>query len=221
MQACLLSTYKRNQALNNIALWDKCKTVSPIFPFFFSLYFSMSLIMSHSLISFINILSPKGSLLDAAHLLGLAAFVVHLHESMSHSPLVQLVPPILPMPVPIVEALSSALVCNTHDNMIFCVRWGSVASFYNQNIIVSVTHQRYCMDLVAIQVVCGSSMLRYLQRKLAPSTTTAGLRPQQPLQEGFCYSSISHYMKIYHNLVSNMSWKGCRTIFKSFILIKR
>ncbi|XP_067445106.1 Fanconi anemia group A protein [Thunnus thynnus] len=64
----------------------------------------------------------QGSSLSATHLLGLAAFVVHLNASMSHSPLVQLVPPILPKPVPIVEALSSALVCSTHNNMLFCVR---------------------------------------------------------------------------------------------------
>ncbi|XP_053175938.1 Fanconi anemia group A protein [Scomber japonicus] len=69
-----------------------------------------------------HLFNNQGSSLGAAHLLGLAAFVVHLHSSMSHSPLVQLVPPILPTPVPIIEALSSALVCNAHDNMLFCVR---------------------------------------------------------------------------------------------------
>ncbi|XP_070828741.1 Fanconi anemia group A protein-like isoform X3 [Chaetodon trifascialis] len=64
----------------------------------------------------------QGSLLSAGHLLGLAAFVVHLQASVSHAPLVQLVPPILPNPVPVGEALSSALVCSTHANMLFCVR---------------------------------------------------------------------------------------------------
>ncbi|XP_044047745.1 Fanconi anemia group A protein [Siniperca chuatsi] len=64
----------------------------------------------------------QGSSLSPAHLLGLAAFVVHLHASMSHGPLVQLVPPILPKPVPVGEALSSALVCSTHTDMLFCVR---------------------------------------------------------------------------------------------------
>ncbi|XP_078114148.1 Fanconi anemia group A protein [Sander vitreus] len=64
----------------------------------------------------------QGSSLSAAHLLGLAALVVHLHASMSHSPLVQLVPPILPTPVPVGEALSSALVCSTHADMLLCVR---------------------------------------------------------------------------------------------------
>ncbi|KAL7401651.1 hypothetical protein ABVT39_002672 [Epinephelus coioides] len=64
----------------------------------------------------------QGSSLSAAHLLGLAAFMVHVHASMSHSPLVQLVPSILPEPVPVGEALSSALVCSTQANMLFCVR---------------------------------------------------------------------------------------------------
>ncbi|XP_034391255.1 Fanconi anemia group A protein isoform X2 [Cyclopterus lumpus] len=64
----------------------------------------------------------QAALLSAAHLLGLAAFVVHLHACMSHGPLVRLVPPTLPEPVGVGEALSSALVCSTHANMLFCVR---------------------------------------------------------------------------------------------------
>ncbi|XP_026166974.1 Fanconi anemia group A protein isoform X2 [Mastacembelus armatus] len=64
----------------------------------------------------------QGSLLSAAHLLGLAAFVVHLHASTPHCPMVQLTPPLLPKPVPVGEALSSALVCSTHANMLSCVR---------------------------------------------------------------------------------------------------
>ncbi|XP_041795312.1 Fanconi anemia group A protein-like [Chelmon rostratus] len=64
----------------------------------------------------------QGTSLSAAHLLGLAAFMVHLQASMSHGPLVQLVPPILPKPVPVGEALSCALVCSTHTNMLLCVR---------------------------------------------------------------------------------------------------
>uniref|UniRef100_A0A3Q3IM50 Fanconi anaemia group A protein N-terminal domain-containing protein n=1 Tax=Monopterus albus TaxID=43700 RepID=A0A3Q3IM50_MONAL len=64
----------------------------------------------------------QGSFLSSVHLLGLAAFVVHLHASMSHSPLVQLVPPLLSKPVPVGEVLSLALDCSTHANMLFCVR---------------------------------------------------------------------------------------------------
>ncbi|KAM3609711.1 uncharacterized protein V6R79_019071 [Siganus canaliculatus] len=64
----------------------------------------------------------QGSSLSAAHLLGLAALLVQLHASMSTGPLVQLEPAILPQPVSVVEALSSALVCRSHADMIFCVR---------------------------------------------------------------------------------------------------
>ncbi|XP_075931811.1 Fanconi anemia group A protein isoform X2 [Anarhichas minor] len=60
--------------------------------------------------------------LSATHLLGLAVFAVHLHACMPHGPLVQLFPPTLPEPVRVGEALSSALVCSTHSNMLFCVR---------------------------------------------------------------------------------------------------
>lgn len=63
------------------------------------------------------------SSLSGAHLLGLAAFAVHLHaSSVSSGALVQLVPPLLPEPVTVGEALSSALVCTTRSSMIFCVR---------------------------------------------------------------------------------------------------
>ncbi|XP_034445145.1 Fanconi anemia group A protein isoform X2 [Hippoglossus hippoglossus] len=72
----------------------------------------------------------QGSSLSAAHVLGLAAFVVHLHGSVSHSSLIQLVPPILPKPVPVGEAVSAALVCSTHTDMLFCVRFCVAAVCY-------------------------------------------------------------------------------------------
>ncbi|XP_069384578.1 Fanconi anemia group A protein isoform X2 [Paralichthys olivaceus] len=72
----------------------------------------------------------QGSVLSAAHVLGLASFVVHLHNSASHSSLIQLVPPILPEPVPVGEALSAALVCSTHTDMLFCVRFCLAAVCY-------------------------------------------------------------------------------------------
>lgn len=60
--------------------------------------------------------------LNAAHILGLAAFLVHLYSLVSRGPLVQLVPPIRLEPVPAEEALSLALSCSTHANMLFCAR---------------------------------------------------------------------------------------------------
>ncbi|KAM9854727.1 Fanconi anemia group A protein [Aulostomus maculatus] len=68
--------------------------------------------------------------LSAAHLLGLAAFVVHLHASVSHSPLAQMAPPLRAEPVPVAEALCSALVCNTNASMLFCVRFCVAAVCY-------------------------------------------------------------------------------------------
>ncbi|XP_068458987.1 Fanconi anemia group A protein homolog [Clinocottus analis] len=60
--------------------------------------------------------------LSSAHLLGLAALVVQLHAGVPRGPLVRLVPPTLPEPVGVAEALSSALVCRTRADMLFCVR---------------------------------------------------------------------------------------------------
>ncbi|MEQ2227299.1 hypothetical protein ILYODFUR_036299, partial [Ilyodon furcidens] len=60
--------------------------------------------------------------LSAVHILGLAAFMVHLHASMAVSPLVQLLPPMQIQAVPLADALSAAVLCNTRTNMIFSVR---------------------------------------------------------------------------------------------------
>ncbi|CAJ1057023.1 Fanconi anemia group A protein-like isoform X2 [Xyrichtys novacula] len=72
----------------------------------------------------------QGSSLSAAHLLGLAALVVHLHTSVSLSPQFRLVPHVLPKLVPVGEALSSALVCSTQADMFFCVRFCVAALCY-------------------------------------------------------------------------------------------
>ncbi|XP_062245044.1 Fanconi anemia group A protein isoform X2 [Platichthys flesus] len=72
----------------------------------------------------------QGSSLSPAHVLGLAAFVVHLQASQCPSALIQLVPFVLPKPVPVGEAVSAALVCSTHTDMLFCVRFCLAAVCY-------------------------------------------------------------------------------------------
>ncbi|XP_030223179.1 Fanconi anemia group A protein isoform X2 [Gadus morhua] len=72
----------------------------------------------------------KGSSLTTSHLLGLAAIVVHLHASRTHSPLLQMMPIVVFRPHPLTEALSNALLCNTQDNMLFCVRTSVAAVCY-------------------------------------------------------------------------------------------
>lgn len=86
----------------------------------FHLYFFTCIFGVNKVILTVSVI--KASLLGGAHLLGLAAFVVHLHISLSRGPLVQLVPPISPEPVTFGDALSIALVCNTHTKMIICIR---------------------------------------------------------------------------------------------------
>uniref|UniRef100_H3CTV7 FA complementation group A n=1 Tax=Tetraodon nigroviridis TaxID=99883 RepID=H3CTV7_TETNG len=74
----------------------------------------------------------QGTLLTGAQLLGLAAFVVHLHASASHGPQVQLVPPVPAGPelVSFGDAFALALVCNTRTNMVFGVRFCLLAVCY-------------------------------------------------------------------------------------------
>ncbi|XP_034541105.1 Fanconi anemia group A protein-like isoform X2 [Notolabrus celidotus] len=97
---------------------------------FVGMLLSNTQLLSSLLCRLWDLFRNQGSSLSAAHLLGLAALVVHLQASMSHSPLVQLVPSIRPKPVPVSEALSSALVCSTHSNMLFCVRFCVAAVCY-------------------------------------------------------------------------------------------
>ncbi|KAI4823406.1 hypothetical protein KUCAC02_011990, partial [Chaenocephalus aceratus] len=100
----------------------------------------------------------QGSSLSAAQLLGLSAFVVHLHASMSHSPLVQLVPPLFPEPVSVGEALSAALLCSTHTDMLFCVRFCVAALLY--------LIPRLCPEARRAAITAGAPM--------EPHTATAG-----------------------------------------------
>ncbi|XP_035983093.1 Fanconi anemia group A protein isoform X2 [Fundulus heteroclitus] len=68
--------------------------------------------------------------LSPAHTLGLAAFLVHLHASMALGPLVQLVPATQAQAAPLAEAISSAVPCNSHANMLFSLRLCAAAVSY-------------------------------------------------------------------------------------------
>lgn len=98
--------------------WHTCRYWHPVscFPFTWVLVNQFSFLINTSVI--------QGSLLSGAQLLGLAAFVVHLHASASHRLLVQLVPPISAELVNFGDAFVLALECSTQTNMVFCVRWG-------------------------------------------------------------------------------------------------
>lgn len=121
----------------------------------------------------------QGSSLSAAHLLGLAAFVVHLHNSMSHGPLVQLVPPSLPEPVPIGEALTSALVCSTHSNMLFCVRLCVAAVCYGMCRGDSLPQQQQ-QDFILSSFY---KKLLYLIPRLLPEARRALITASRPVSE--------------------------------------
>ncbi|RVE72327.1 hypothetical protein OJAV_G00060740 [Oryzias javanicus] len=69
-----------------------------------------------------DLLHNQGSLLNSAHVLGLAVFVVHLQASMSHNPLVQLASSVGPEPIPFRDVLGWSLECSRLPSMLFCVR---------------------------------------------------------------------------------------------------
>ncbi|KAI9522012.1 hypothetical protein NQZ68_040474 [Dissostichus eleginoides] len=121
----------------------------------------------------------QGSSLSAAHLLGLSAFVVHLHASMSHSPLVQLVPPLFPEPVSVGEALSAALLCSTHTDMLFCVRFCVAAVCYGMCRGDSLPQQQQ-QDYIISGLY---KKLLYLIPRLFPEARRAAITAGAPMGE--------------------------------------
>ncbi|KAM9351947.1 Fanconi anemia group A protein [Symphorus nematophorus] len=126
-----------------------------------------------------DLFQNQGSSLSAAHLVGLATFVVHLHASLTHSPLVQLVPSILPQPVPVGEALGSALVCNTHTNMVFCVRLCVAAVCYGMCRGDSLP-QKQQQDYI---INSFYKKLLYLIPRMLPEARRAPITAADPLSE--------------------------------------
>ncbi|KAK5868019.1 hypothetical protein PBY51_012466 [Eleginops maclovinus] len=109
---CLLDASRENPP-NKQSLWASR---------FVSVLLSNTQLVSSLLHRLWDLFHNQGSSLSSAHSLGLSAFVVHLHASMSHNPLVQLVTPISPEPVSVGAALSWALACSSDSDMLFCVR---------------------------------------------------------------------------------------------------
>ncbi|MFT7813982.1 Fanconi anemia group A protein isoform X1 [Arapaima gigas] len=71
-----------------------------------------------------NLICNQGATLSATHILGVAVFLVHLHESRASCPLV------LGGSVPCSEALAAALPCATAADMSFCLRFCVAAVCY-------------------------------------------------------------------------------------------
>nr|XP_033942702.1 Fanconi anemia group A protein-like isoform X2 [Pseudochaenichthys georgianus] len=125
----------------------------------------------------------QGSSLSAAQLLGLSAFVVHLHASMSHSPLVQLVPPLFPEPVSVGEALSAALLCSTHTDMLFCVRFCVAAVRYGMCRGDSLPQQQQQQQQQDYIISGLYKKLLYLIPRLCPETRRAAITAGAPMGE--------------------------------------
>ncbi|XP_054589438.1 Fanconi anemia group A protein isoform X2 [Nothobranchius furzeri] len=128
----------------------------------------------------------QGSSLSAAHVLGLAVFMVHLHAATSHSPLVQLEPPVYPQPVSPAEALSSAVLCNTRSNMLFSARLCVAAVCYG-------IHKGGSLPLQQQQQYVPSSLFKkllYLVPRLLPESRRTSADPEE---EGPCrlWSSVT------------------------------
>ncbi|XP_072554668.1 Fanconi anemia group A protein isoform X2 [Paramormyrops kingsleyae] len=77
-----------------------------------------------------GLICEQGATLGAAHVLGLAAFLVHLHESRARCPLAVPGPGWPPYPVPFSEALGASLPCSTAPEMAFALRFCAASVCY-------------------------------------------------------------------------------------------
>lgn len=164
----------RNQVFEPTS-WYTCRYRRPIFcfPFAWLLVNHFSFLINASVI--------QGSLLSGSQLLGLAAFVVHLHASASPRLLVQLVPPISAGLVNFGDAFVLALECNTQTNMVFCVRWGerfqptrlrSADCFTPFTLLC-----RFCLLAVCYGLCRGDSVPRQQQQDYVLSSFYKKVRP--------------------------------------------
>ncbi|KAJ7997768.1 hypothetical protein DPEC_G00215550 [Dallia pectoralis] len=89
-----------------------------------------------------DLLHNQGASLSATHVLGLAAFVVHLNACQALCPMVQLPSTLVSVP----EALATAMSCTTRANMLFCVRFCVAAMCYGLCLCVSASEKwnQYC-----------------------------------------------------------------------------
>uniref|UniRef100_A0A672JE78 Uncharacterized protein n=1 Tax=Salarias fasciatus TaxID=181472 RepID=A0A672JE78_SALFA len=133
----------------------------------------------------------QGTSLSPAHILGLGAFMVHLHNaSTSHNPLVQLEPSAQPEPVSVSDAVSSALVCRTH--MVFSCRLCLSAVCYGICRRESSPQQQQ-QDFIPVTLY---KKLLYLLPRLLPEVRRTPAAA--PLQQPGLWSSVTH---------SDHSWK--------------
>ncbi|TKS73099.1 Fanconi anemia group A protein [Collichthys lucidus] len=166
---CVLDASRANP-LNKQSLWASR---------FVSMLLGNTQLLSSLLHRLWDLFHNQGPSLSAAHILGLAVFVVHLHVSTSHGPLVQLDPALLPEPVPVGDALSLALVCSTHANMLFCVRFCVAAVCYGMCRADSLP-QLQQQDYI---VTSFYKKLLYLIPRLLPEARRAPVTAAGPVSE--------------------------------------
>ncbi|XP_015256133.1 PREDICTED: Fanconi anemia group A protein-like [Cyprinodon variegatus] len=148
----------------------------------------------------------QGASLSALHILGLAAFMVHIQASMAEGPLVQLVPHRQHQPVPLADALSSAVLCNTHINMLFSVRLGVAAVCYGLCRGDSPSPQQQQQEYIPSSLY---KKLLYLIPRLFPEArrSSGSVCPDEQ-QDGSdpLWSSITHDLSNWKKTVLNL-WK--------------
>nr|XP_054104539.1 Fanconi anemia group A protein isoform X9 [Callithrix jacchus] len=78
-----------------------------------------------------QLLCHQGPSLSAPHILGLGALAVHLGESRSVLPEVDVGPPAATVGLPVPELFKSLLTCRTRDSLLFCLKFCVAAISYS------------------------------------------------------------------------------------------
>ncbi|KAK2545620.1 Fanca [Columba livia] len=148
----------------------------------------------------------QGPSLDDAHILGLAAFVIHLSESRALIPEVEasfgISQPVPGKVLSVSEYWNSLLVCRTEESFAFCLRFCTAAASYLMCKFSSCSHEDLCAlfppDLV--------KKLQYLVPRL--SLEARGILCEEPKMDPI-WSSLSQSSLNYRR-ASLCLWKQAR-----------
>ncbi|NXY15974.1 FANCA protein, partial [Atrichornis clamosus] len=148
----------------------------------------------------------QGPSLSAAHILGLAAFVIHLSESRALIPGVEasfgISQPVPGEALSISEFWSSLLVCRTEESFAFCLRFCTAAAAYLMCKFSSCSHEDFCA-LIPPGLI---KKLQYLVPRL--SLEARGVLCEEP-KTALSWSSLS-CPSLNYRRASLCLWKQAR-----------
>ncbi|NXK64878.1 FANCA protein, partial [Sylvietta virens] len=148
----------------------------------------------------------QGPSLGAAHILGLAAFVIHLSECRALIPGVEanfgVSQPVPGKALSVSEYWSSLLLCRTEESFVFCLRFCTAAAAYLMCKFSSCSREDFCA-LIPPGLI---KKLQYLVPRLSPEARGA---PCEEAKTALSWSSLS-CPSLNHRRASLCLWRQAR-----------